>query len=125
MPLFVVFLKVIYPAAVPGLGLASWLRRRPPDKREIAARLDRLLGGWTARCPTALLNELTPVTLDDVRSWFDHNSIYDSEQRRHELAAAIFRSATARPLAEVELALQRIHGEFVRQVTRQQGSHAW
>jgi hypothetical protein len=72
-----------------------------------------------------MLGELAPVTLDDVKSWFDHNNIYDSEHRRHELASGIFGSAAVRPLAEVELALQRVHSEFVRHVTRQQGSQVW
>jgi hypothetical protein len=125
MPLFTVFLKIIYPTDGGASRVQSWLRRWRVDKRAIAERVRRILDAGRPRCAAAMLGELTPVTVEDVQSWFDHNNIYDSEHRRRELAASIFRRDHAKPLAEVELALQRIHAEFVRQTTRHQERRAW
>jgi hypothetical protein len=124
-PLFVVFLKVFYPVAQPGLRLPAWLRRRPPDRQEIAGRVRRFADAGGFRCPTTVLGELTPVNVDDVKTWFDHNNIYDSEKQRHKLATALFGDTEARPLAEVEQQLEQIHREFVQQVAGQQRSLAW
>jgi hypothetical protein len=119
-PLFTIFLNVIYPAAPARFSLGSWIRRRTVDKRQVQERVRRIVADAGAACPAVVLGELGPVTVDDVKSWFSQNGIYESEHRRHELAQAIFESATVKPLAEVELALERIHRDFVRHVSGSQ-----
>jgi hypothetical protein len=120
-PTFMVFLKVIYPVARQRFTVASWLRRGVPDKRQLQERVRRIFTAAQLACPAAVLGELGPVSVDDVENWFSQNGIYQSEQRRRELAATIFRSAASKPLAEVEVALERIHREFVRQTATGRG----
>ena len=121
-PIFMVFVKVIYPVRRQRFPLAQWLRRGPPDKREVGERVRRIFTAPELGCPAAVLSELSSVTVDDVESWFSQNGIYQSEQRRRELAASIFQSAPSKRLAEVELDLERIHREFVRQAAGLRGA---
>ena len=112
--LLLVFLNIIYPRASRWQGLAPWWKKRQLTKQDVHRRMVRVCERVKARCPIALLNELTPVTVDDVKDWFSQNRIYDSELRRHELANSVFKDASAKRMAEVELALHNIHQEFVR-----------
>ena len=110
-----IFLKLIYPVTRQRFTVATLLRRGAPDKRQVQERVRRICAAPNLGCPVAVLGELEAVNVDDVESWFSQNGIYQSEQRRRELAASIFQTAAFKPLAEVELALERIHREFVRQ----------
>ena len=92
------------------------------DKRSLQERVHRLFSAPQLGCPVAVLGELGPVTVEDVESWFSQNGIYQSEHRRRELAASLFQSAANKPLAEVELALERIHRDFVRQAAGSRGA---
>ena len=71
-----------------------------------------------------MLDELEPITVDDVKDWFAKNRIYDSEEKRRQLAESIFQGDTAKPLASVESALSDIHHTFITEHAAQRGSLA-
>jgi hypothetical protein len=120
---FLVFLKVIYPPERPSLRLLQKLLRPQTDRRLVKNRLSPLL--VDALCPAVVLPELQSVTMDDVKSWFGQNGIYDSERRRRELTEAIFQTAGVKRMSEVEHSLEQIHREFVREVSARHWSEAW
>ena len=115
-PLILVFLKVVYPPKRVAFGLGAWLRWRRIDKSDLQRRIEGVFGATDAPCPVSMLSELSPVTVEDVKSWFNQYGIYSTEQRRFAAAEAIFRSAAARSMAEVEQALEDIHHSFVREM---------
>jgi hypothetical protein len=119
-PQFLIFLKIIYPPE----RTAAWLRwlRRPKDKSRIQQQLGEVLGRSVSSCPSLLLAELSPVTVDDVTDWFHRNGIYLSEQRRRAAAEALFPRRAARRLSEIEHALENIHREFIREHLLERGS---
>ncbi|MEP7344058.1 MAG: protein kinase [Gemmatimonadaceae bacterium] len=124
VPLFVVFLKLIYPPEPPRFRF-PFFRRRELSKRELSERVRRLVEANDARCPMTVLGELSPVSLDDVKSWFDQNNIYASEDERSRLARSLFGDAAVRPFSEIELALEKVHRDFVQEVSTQKRSVAW
>lgn len=69
-----------------------------------------------------VFKELQPLTLDDVHEWFSNNGIYDSEQKRRELAEALFREHAVRRMADVEVALEEIHRTYLSQQQFELGS---
>jgi hypothetical protein len=119
---FVVFLKLIYPSRRPGAltQLLGNLTGRP-DGRRIQRELEtRLLA--SSRCACMVFKELQLVTIDDVQEWFSSNGIYESEQRRRELAEGIFRVAQSRRMADVEAALEQIHQTYMSEQQFELGS---
>ena len=112
--LLLVFLNIIYPQSAHWHSLTRWTKRRQLAKQDVHRRLLRICERIKWRCPVAVLNELTPVTLEDVKNWFSQNGIYESELRRHELANSLFKNATEKRMSEVEVQLQNIHREFIR-----------
>jgi hypothetical protein len=121
-PQFLVFLKLIYPPAESRGWWRGWWRRRQGDKPRIQQQLGEVLSRAAAACPSLLLAELAPVTVDDVTDWFHRNGIYVSEQRRQAAAEALFQRRAARRLSEVEHALETIHREFIREHLLERGS---
>jgi serine/threonine protein kinase len=119
---FVVFLKLIYPAGRPSAlrrvldGLAG-----RPDGRRIQRDLEARLTA-ASRCACMVFRELQPVTIGDVQEWFSSNGIYESEQRRRELAEGIFRTAQSRRMADVEAALEQIHQAYLSEHQFELGS---
>jgi serine/threonine protein kinase len=113
--IFLVFFKLVYSITRQHSPLAGWFRRGRVSKKQVQERLQGIFAASGLECPATILSELGSVTIDDVESWFSQNGIYHSEQRRRDLAAGIFRGAAIKPLAEVEVSLERIHREFVRQ----------
>ena len=110
-PHFLVFVNVVYErtgADVP------WVTRmgRSRRQRRVHERLERTLARTETACSLAVLDELQPVTLEDVKDWFARNQIYDTEQRRSELAESIFSGLSEKPMASVEAALAEIHSAF-------------
>lgn len=114
-PQFLIFLKIIYPSRESTNWWRSLFRSRAQDKARIQQQLRLTLSQVADRCPSLLLAELAPVTVDDVTDWFHRNGIYVSEQRRRAAAEALFPRKAARQLSEVEHALETIHREFIRE----------
>jgi serine/threonine protein kinase len=117
---YVVFLKLIYPSAKPSwlttlLGLAQ-------DGRRMQRELQTRLTSPGAKCACMVFKELQALTVDDVNEWFSSNGIYDSEQRRLELAQSIFRGRPERRMAEIEVALEEIHRTFLNEKQFELGS---
>jgi serine/threonine protein kinase len=125
VPLFVVFLKVIAEPVRPTSRLASWFR--PLDRRrvDVIARMQAVLGAPNTRCAVHIASELTPVTENDVKDWFNQHGLYDTERARHERASSIFRNTPRRPMAEVEAALEEIRSSLVRQHSPVRGEGTW
>lgn len=121
-PQFLIFLKVLYPAAESRGWLRGWFGGRQRDKPRIQQQLQEVLTRASALSPSLLLAELGPVTVDDVTDWFHRNGIYISEQRRRAAAESLFPRRVARRLSEVEHALEQIHREFIREHLLERGS---
>ena len=45
--------------------------------------------------------------------WFSNNGIYESDQKRQELAEALFKERSHRRMADVEVALEEIHRTYL------------
>jgi serine/threonine protein kinase len=121
-PQFLIFLKVVYPAQEMVPRWRQWLARRPADKSRIQKQLTALLTERVASCPSLVLAELAPVTVDDVTDWFHRNGIYLSEQRRRAAAESLFQRRGTRRLSEVEQALENIHRQFIQEHLLERGS---
>jgi hypothetical protein len=114
--------KVIYP--VPD-SLPIWktfLRGRNGLKEEIQRKLTEILSRPESTCPSLVLAELGPVTMDDVTDWFHQNAIFSSEQRRLEAARDLFARRDRLRLSEIEGVLETIHRDFVREHMIERGS---
>ena len=121
-PQFLIFLKLIYPPAESRGWWRAWVGQGQGNKPRIQQQLTEVLSRAAAVCPSLLLAELGPVTVDDVTDWFHRNGIYVSEQRRKAAAEALFQRRAARRLSEVEHALETIHREFIREHLLERGS---
>jgi hypothetical protein len=121
-PMVLVFLKIIYQQERRGLRLPRWLQKAQPGKEAVRQRLDALLSSGDMRCPSMILGELSPVGVDDVKGWFSQHGIYESEQRRHILAESLFRSPAPKRMAEIELALEQIHRDFLNETLLERSS---
>ncbi len=114
-PLFVVFLKVIYEPVKSVYRFTPWRRSGVGSKEQILSAMQKMAGASGARCAVHISNELASVTENDVKDWFNTNGIYNSERKRHERAASMFRGTPTRPMADIEVTLEEIRDEFVRQ----------
>lgn len=107
-PPVLLFFKVILSSAPAPSGLFQSIRS--------ALNGDRLSGGlpmgFPAFCQAAgvtLLDELKPVSRDDVMEWFSLYNVLDSEQRRIAASLHLFPAADASqrvPMAQVETFLE-------------------
>jgi len=117
-PQFVVFLNLVYPRSRPSRW-RLWPSSSPLQRRQLARRLEAIFAARAGGVPRLVLNELGPVTLDHVKQWFRLNAVFESDKERYETAERLFtneRGATvdSLPMAEVELALSRIHADFLK-----------
>jgi serine/threonine protein kinase len=119
---FIVFLKLIYPAQRPS-RIATFLGLTR-DGRRLQRELQERLTAPGSPCACMVFKELQPLTVDDVKEWFSSNSIYDSEQRRLELAHSVFGNRAQRRMAEIESALEEIHRTFLSEQQLELGSIA-
>jgi serine/threonine protein kinase len=113
-PLFLIFLKVIWDTsrqrALWPLSIAKSRARR-----RLVTDLHEITADATGECSAEILDELTPVTVEDVKDWFAKNRIYHSEEKRNRLAESLFRRAAGRPIAAVEEALEEFHEDFLKE----------
>ena len=119
-PQLLVFLNVIYPAGAPhGSRLTEWFRsgfQGATTKKRVADEL-RALTGLQSPCPRLLLDELRPVTKDDVMEWLSLHNIYDSQEQRMQVSDSLFLSGGRRLLrksmAEIESRLHQLHQSYM------------
>jgi len=114
-PQILVFLNLVYPSM-----RQQHVWRRALEKlarRRIQGRLSELAS--TSNCPCVVLNELQPVTRDDVMEWFSLHDVYDSEEARLRTLHQIFESGpevgTRKTMAEIEVRLRDVHRLFTLQ----------
>jgi hypothetical protein len=122
-PLLVVCLNVIYPCVTAGRWLLS--RPRVLASRLVKARIRRDLariagigiGADVATCPCLLLDELKPITRDDVLEWFSLHNILETEEQRLKTAASIFTGhgsmSLRKSMAEIETHLRNVQHAFL------------
>lgn len=118
---FIIFLKLLFDPQPAGFSWSRGIfgrrtRRRVHDA--VSAVIDRA----DLPCPSLMLDELAPVTVDDVKDWFTKNRIYDSEDKRRQLAESIFSGATTKPMALVEAALAEIHHSYISEHALHRGN---
>jgi len=124
-PQIIVCLNVIYPRDPNGewhLGFdPKALVRKLMKKRVrkalvgIAGKDTNAQGSQTGLC--LLLDELKPITRDDVLEWFSLHNILETEEQRLNAAGKIFGSARTMPtrksMAEVETHLKNVQRAFL------------
>jgi hypothetical protein len=85
------------------------------DLAEIAGVGTYAQGGQTGLC--LLLDELKPITRDDVLEWFSLHNILETEEQRLNAAAKIFGGvrtmAACKSMAEVETHLTNVQRAFL------------
>jgi serine/threonine protein kinase len=118
LPQILVFLNVIYPPAETQPGYRTWMQPGSMIRRLKTKRIhSELVSLAPENLPFLALNELGPITRDDVMEWFSLHNIYDSEDRRMKRAQEIFQHAgvtfTRRTMAEIEAVLGNIHRDFI------------
>jgi hypothetical protein len=115
-PQILIFLNVIYPSVQRRESL-SRLRALLPGARDV--RMMKLLNALArgSACPCQILNELQPITRDDVMEWFSAYNIFDSEEIRLKALDRIFQSETrhvrSKTMAEIETCLKEVHRDYV------------
>ncbi len=127
-PQILVFLSVIYPRPQDRTW-RDWIKLGPISRKIVRKRIQRDLNeicgspAAPARrsnprpCPCLLLDELQPITRDDLMEWFSLYSIYESEEIRLKTSSAMFTlgrdSGKYKPMSEIELFLKDVHQRFV------------
>jgi serine/threonine protein kinase len=120
-PQLVVFLNVIYPhnpfperrRFLPGLMALAHRVAKTRVQRDLV-RIAGSLGSSPAEevCPCLLLDELRPISRDDVLEWFSLHNILEGEEQRLRAAGRIFGSAGAgaafKSMAEIETHLRAL-----------------
>jgi hypothetical protein len=120
-PRLVVFLNVIYPhnpfperrRFLPGLMALAHRVAKTRVHRDLV-RIDGSRGSSPVEetCPCLLLDELKPISRDDVLEWFSLHNILESEEQRIRAAGRIFGSARAgaafKSMAEIETHLRAL-----------------
>ncbi len=120
---FIVFVNLVFDSHPTGLSLTpSYLRRRA--RRRVRDDVEATLDGLPDGCACIILDELAPITVDDVKDWFAKNRVYDSDLKRAQLTESIFAGSSAKPLTLVEAALAEIHQAFVAEQAAQRGSYS-
>ena len=115
-----VFMKVAYPTARnPFMRLTSQ-RARKGIQRDLLALFEAI----DPVCAGLVMDELAPITLEDVKDWFVRNRIYDSEEIQDRLAESVLEGAQHRGLSAVETALEVIHTRFVTEQATGRGDLA-
>jgi serine/threonine protein kinase len=127
-PQILVFLSVIYPRPQDRTW-RDWMKLGPISRRIVRKRIQRdlseICGSPSAParrskpqpCPCLLLDELQPITRDDLMEWFSLYNIYESEEIRLKTSSAMFtagrESGKYKPMSEIELFLKDVHQRFV------------
>jgi len=125
-PHVVVFLNVIYPPSSPSgwrhllfnpkaLSQKLIRKRIQRDLREIATASE--LAKNQASTPFLLLDELKPITRDDVLEWFSLHNILETEEQRIRATRKLFAgggtAAAWKSMAEVETHLKEVQRSFL------------
>jgi serine/threonine protein kinase len=113
-----IFLNVIYPSvpnfSVESNPIARWWSNRRDSARK--ARIRRELTGFSNRPGCLFLEELKPVTKEDVMEWLEMHNILDSEEQRIRVSDELFQSdgriLLNRPMSEVEGRLHDLHVRY-------------
>lgn len=106
-PQFLVFLKMVYPKEEPRRGLSRLFGGRPFDPTPVRESLERVARDPKTRCPTLVFDDLQPITLEQLKAWFDDQGIY-SEKKRRQLAEALFAENDTMSMEDIEEALEGI-----------------
>jgi serine/threonine protein kinase len=120
-PQLVVFLNVIYPRAKKSDSFRRLLGSTPFGPGFKKKRIHQDLAHVAAieehkKCPCLLLDELRPITRDDVMEWFSLHNILETEEQRLQAATKIFTPRGAhsahKSMAEIETYLREIQQSF-------------
>ena len=125
-PQVLVFLSVIYPRPE-NRAWREWFKLKPITQRVIRKRIKEDLLEISASLgvasrssralPCLLLDELQPITRDDLLEWFSLYNICESEEIRLKTSSEVFTpgrgSGKYKPMSEIELFLQDVHQRFV------------
>jgi len=67
-----------------------------------------------------MIEELTPVSIEDVKEWFSFYNIYDNELIQQQKIASIFmennKPVKIKSMAEIEIALEQIIKEYEKEI---------
>jgi serine/threonine protein kinase len=118
---FIVFVNLVFDPDPARSILPPFLRNRM--RRRVRSDVQAVLKAPRENCACIILDELAPITEDDVKDWFAKNRIYDSDEKRTRLAKSIFADSSEKPLALVEAALAEIHQAFVAEYSAHLGSY--
>jgi len=125
MPQIVVCLSVIYPSDSAPEGHRLMWSPKAFARKMLKARARRDLadiarGSGDAQspviCDCMLLDELKPITRDDVLEWFSLHNILETEEQRLSAAQKIFTStgsSAAKRMAEIETHLREVQHTFL------------
>ena len=118
MPQFLVILNLIHSRREP-TSWPFWPARQAVRTRRLTRQLEAIFSLDSIEVPRVALNALEPVSLDHVKQWFSLNSVLENDKERYEAAERLFTNdrgtlVETLPMAEVELALSRIHTEFLK-----------
>lgn len=128
-PLFVVFLRVIYPVAsdpAPSDGLGSLLRRfkrgRTVAPESVVEELRTALGaGSGAGVPTLVLDALEPIRISDVELWWKSHDIRGDLFTDQEIKALFPTDDAVVPMVEIEPVLERVYAAHRRAYSKELG----
>jgi len=88
-------------------------------KDQIKDHLNNLLKFSDVRCPCSIIEELTPITIEDIKEWFSIYDIYDNELVREEKINIMFKGKNQpvnfKSMSEVELWLEKIYNEYLEE----------
>jgi len=86
-------------------------------RRDLASIAGTDTGTDVATCPCLLLDELMPITRDDVLEWFSLHNILETEEQRLKTTASIFTGhgsmSVRKSMAEIETHLRNVQHAFL------------
>jgi hypothetical protein len=116
-PQFLIFLSIVYPKSQPDTWWKKWRASKQSDKDQIEREIREISLARNADCPCLMLHELSSVSPNDVKNWFDQHrlNLILSENTQDDLLAKLFTTDDGlkvefKSMADIEDGLQCIVG---------------
>lgn len=116
-PQFLIFLSIVYPKSQPDPWWKKWRASKQVDKEQIEREIHEISQTRNADCPCLTLHELSSVSPNDVKNWFNQHrlNLILSENAQYDLLAILFTTddglkVDLKTMADIEDGLRCIVG---------------
>lgn len=114
-PLFLIFLNVTYPDT-PAQGVFQRMFDKTRKvKRAVESELKRIEAFAAEKCPCLMIPEIGPVTIEDVKRWFNENTDLDESEWLQTVNGLFKDNTKSRKMVDIEKELMKIIEDLDRE----------